>query len=128
MKTAFRPLLVTALTLPFLAGCEVGPDYVKPAAPVPAHYKDAGNWKPAHPRDAVVRGRWWEIYHDPELDALEEKVNISNQNVLLAEANFREAAAAVKVARAESFSHHHHEPDDHRIAVAEPEPFLVRQQ
>jgi NodT family efflux transporter outer membrane factor (OMF) lipoprotein len=86
-----------------LAGCEVGPDYVPPSAPVPPHYKDAGNWKPATPQDAVVRGKWWEIYHDRELNALEEKVNISNQNVLEAEANFREAAAAVKVARAQFF-------------------------
>jgi NodT family efflux transporter outer membrane factor (OMF) lipoprotein len=94
-----RPLLFAAL-LPLLAGCEVGPDYVAPPAPVPAHFKDAGNWKPANPEDAVVRGKWWEIYHDPQLNALEEKVNINNQNVLLAEANFREAAAATKVARA----------------------------
>lgn len=103
MKSSLRPLLITALTLPLLAGCEVGPDYVTPSAPVPAHYKDTGNWKPAHPRDAVVRGKWWEIYHDSELNALEDKVNISNQNVLQAEANFREAAAAVKVARAAFF-------------------------
>jgi NodT family efflux transporter outer membrane factor (OMF) lipoprotein len=84
-----------------LTGCEVGPDYVKPSAPVPVHYKDAGNWKPANPQDAVVRGKWWEIYHDAELNHLEEQVNISNQNVLEAESTFREAAAAVKVARAQ---------------------------
>lgn len=103
MKSALRSLFITAVTLPLLTGCEVGPDYVAPSAPVPAHYKDTGNWKPAHPHDAVVRGKWWEIYHDSELNALEEKVNISNQNVLQAEANFREAAAAVKVARADLF-------------------------
>jgi NodT family efflux transporter outer membrane factor (OMF) lipoprotein len=84
-----------------LTSCEVGPDYVAPSAPVPAHYKDMGNWKPAHPQDAAIRGKWWEIYHDSELNALEEKVNIDNQNVLEAEANFREAAAAVKVSRAD---------------------------
>jgi NodT family efflux transporter outer membrane factor (OMF) lipoprotein len=103
MKPALRPLLIATLTLPLLAGCEVGPDYVTPSAPVPAHYKDTGNWKPAHPQDAVVRGKWWEIYHDAELDGLEDQVNISNQNVILAEANFREAAAAVKVARSSLF-------------------------
>jgi NodT family efflux transporter outer membrane factor (OMF) lipoprotein len=103
MKPALRPLLIATLTLPLLAGCEVGPNYVTPSAPVPAHYKDTGNWKPAHPQDAVVRGKWWEIYHDAELDALEDQVNISNQNVILAEANFREAAAAVKVARSSLF-------------------------
>jgi len=103
MKPVLRPLFITALTLPLLAGCEVGPDYVKPSAPVPTHYKDTGNWKPANPQDAVVRGKWWEIYHDAELNALEDKVNISNQNVLQVEANFREAAAAVKIARSSLF-------------------------
>ena len=93
-------LFLFATLLPVLAGCEVGPDYVLPAAPVPSHYKGQGNWKPAHPRDDAIRGPWWEVYHDRELNALEEKVNIDNQNVLLAEANFREAAAAVKIARA----------------------------
>jgi NodT family efflux transporter outer membrane factor (OMF) lipoprotein len=103
MKYALRPLLLAAVTLPLLTGCEVGPDYVAPSAPVPGHYKDTGNWKPANPQDATVRGKWWEVYHDSELNALEDKVNISNQNVLQAEANFREAAAAVKVARAAFF-------------------------
>ena len=51
----------------------------------------------------MIRGKWWEMYHDPQLNALEEQVNISNQNVLQAEAQFREAAAAVKVARAAFF-------------------------
>jgi NodT family efflux transporter outer membrane factor (OMF) lipoprotein len=87
------PLLLTA--------CSVGPDYVTPTAPAPsaAKYKELGDWKPAQPQDGAIRGKWWEIYHDPQLNALEEKVNISNQNVLQAEAQFREAAAVVKVAR-----------------------------
>jgi NodT family efflux transporter outer membrane factor (OMF) lipoprotein len=93
--------LLGIFAAPFLlTSCEVGPDYVAPSAPVPAHYKDKGNWKPANPQDAAIRGKWWEIYHDSELNALEDKVNIDNQNVLQAEANFREAAAAVKVSRA----------------------------
>jgi NodT family efflux transporter outer membrane factor (OMF) lipoprotein len=91
------PLLITA--------CSVGPDYVTPTAPVPVdpNYKSANDWKPAKPNDAMLRGKWWEIYHDPQLNALEEQVNISNQNVLQAEAQFRQAAAAVKVARASYF-------------------------
>ena len=67
------------------------------------NYKEPGDWKPAQPKDDMIRGKWWEIYHDPQLNALEEQVNISNQNVLQAEAQFREAAAAVKVARAAFF-------------------------
>src|ERR1019366_9202912 len=92
-----------ALPLLFTA-CSVGPDYVTPTAPVPvANYKESADWKPAQPKDDMIRGKWWEIYHDPQLNALEDQVNISNQNVLQAEAQFREAAAAVKVARAAFF-------------------------
>jgi len=79
----------------------VGPDYTgAPTAPAATAYKEAGPWKPAVPKDATIRGPWWEIYHDPQLNALESQVNISNQNVIQAEAQFREAAAAVKVSRA----------------------------
>jgi NodT family efflux transporter outer membrane factor (OMF) lipoprotein len=93
------PILVVPL---LFAGCSVGPDYVQPSAPMPAgNFKEfGGTWEPAKPNDDAIRGKWWEIYHDPVLDALEEKVNISNQNVIEAEAQFREAAATVKVARA----------------------------
>jgi len=102
MTIALRTAL---LALPFLfAACSVGPDYVTPSAPVPvSDYKDASDWKPAQPKDDVIRGKWWEIYHDPQLNSLEGQVNISNQNVIQAEAQFREAAAAVKVARAAFF-------------------------
>lgn len=90
------PLLLTA--------CMVGPDYVTPSAPAPAAtYKELGTWKQAAPKDDAIRGKWWEIYHDHQLNALEEQVIISNQNVLQAEAQFLEAAAAVKVARAGLF-------------------------
>jgi NodT family efflux transporter outer membrane factor (OMF) lipoprotein len=100
--TDYRAALI-ALSLLF-TGCSVGPDYVTPTAPAPvANYKELGDWKQAQPRDDMIRGKWWEIYHDPQLNALENQVNISNQNVLQAEAQFREAAAAVKVARAAFF-------------------------
>jgi NodT family efflux transporter outer membrane factor (OMF) lipoprotein len=95
---------VACAAIPFLLGaCSVGPDYVRPTAPTPASYRESDAWKPAHPRDDMIRGKWWEMYHDPQLNALEEQVNISNQNVLMYEAQFREAAAAVKVARAAFF-------------------------
>jgi NodT family efflux transporter outer membrane factor (OMF) lipoprotein len=102
MIMARRTALI-ALPLLFNA-CSVGPDYVTPTAPTPvANYKEMGDWKPAQPKDDMIRGKWWEIYHDPQLNALEDQVNISNQNVIQAEAQFREAAAAVKVARAAFF-------------------------
>ncbi len=102
MKTLRR---CSILAVPLIvAGCSVGPDYQTPSAPMPAgNYKEVGKWKQAQPRDAAIRGKWWEVYHDPVLNALEEKVDISNQNVIEAEAQFREAAATVKVARSAFF-------------------------
>jgi NodT family efflux transporter outer membrane factor (OMF) lipoprotein len=98
-----RRALLIALPF-FVTACSVGPDYVLPTSPTPAsNYKEVGDFKPAQPHDDMIRGKWWEIYHDPQLNALEDQVNISNQNVLEAEAQFREAAAAVKVARAAFF-------------------------
>jgi len=93
---------IMALPL-LLASCMVGPDYSQPTTAVPTAYKEQGPWKKAQPKDDMIRGPWWEMYHDPQLNALEAQVNISNQNVLQAEAQFREAAAAVKVARAGLF-------------------------
>jgi NodT family efflux transporter outer membrane factor (OMF) lipoprotein len=100
--STFRWRVSALVTLPlFLGACSVGPDYTAPpSTATPVSYKETGPWKPAHPSDDMIRGKWWEMYHDPQLNALEDQVNISNQNVLVAEAQFEEAAAAVKVARA----------------------------
>jgi len=98
-----RPtLLVLAISL---SGCMVGPKYKKPAAPVPTTYKEAppAGWKEAQPSDEKIRGKWWELYGDPALNALEEQVAINNQNVIAAEANYRVAKAQVRVARAALF-------------------------
>lgn len=84
-------------------GCAVGPDYVRPKTEAPAAYKEASGWKVAHPRDAIVRGAWWKTFNDPQLDKLEEQINISNQNIAAAEAQFRQARALVQVARAGYF-------------------------
>jgi NodT family efflux transporter outer membrane factor (OMF) lipoprotein len=92
----------TAL-LTVLAGCIVGPDYHRPAAPVPAVYKEAKGWQPALPSDAMKRGAWWAIYQDPVLDRLERRVAISNQNLKEAVAAYHEATAMVAEARAQWF-------------------------
>ncbi|HBG08172.1 MAG: RND transporter [Geobacteraceae bacterium GWC2_58_44] len=84
-----------------LAACTVGPEYVRPAAPVPIAYKESVGWKIARPNDARIGQRWWKLFNDPVLSALEEQVVISNQNVLAAEAQFRQARALVQQARAE---------------------------
>ena len=94
MKT-FIPLLVLLLT-----GCAVGPDYHKPDVATPAAYKEAGDWKTAEPKDDAPRGNWWEIYGDAELNGLVSQVEISNQNVAAAAAQYRQALALLGVAQA----------------------------
>ena len=96
-------LAVIAGVLTCFTGCTVGPDYVRPPAETPVSYKENAEWKVAQPRDELPRGAWWEIYQDPQLTALEAQVNITNQNVAAAEANFRQALALIRVARAAYF-------------------------
>ena len=99
-----RVLAVTGVLL-FCNACMVGPKYQRPTAPAPAAFKEPppSGWKEAQPSDGAIRGKWWEIYNDPQLNSLEEQVSISNQNVQLAEAQFREAKAAVRIARSALF-------------------------
>jgi len=92
-------------TLAFLvvcafAGCAVGPDYRRPEVETPQAFKEADDWKPAQPEDDAARGRWWEAFGDPQLNALVEQVEISNQNVVAAEARFRQARALTSASRA----------------------------
>ena len=91
------------IVLVTLTGCAVGPNYVKPTASVPTVYKEAGNWKKANPQDGLMRGEWWKIFNDPQLDALEAQVNISNQNIAQAQAQYAQAQAAVQAARSGFF-------------------------
>jgi NodT family efflux transporter outer membrane factor (OMF) lipoprotein len=90
-----------------LCACTVGPDYVKPDVQTPSAYKEAqagdSTWKVAAPSDVKNRGKWWEIFADPQLDALEAQVNVSNQDLKVAEANYRQARALVQQARAGYF-------------------------
>ena len=81
----------------------MGPNYVRPDAPVPAAFKENVGWALAQPADELPRGKWWEIYRDEDLDALEEQVAVSNQNVAQAEASYRAATALVDAARANYF-------------------------
>ena len=94
--TLLAPLMV-------LAACTVGPDYVRPAVETPATFKETANWKTAQPRDQELKGKWWEAYNDPLLNNLEEQVNISNQNLAQAEAQYRQARGLVQSARAGYF-------------------------
>ncbi len=108
--------LVTSLILAasiyvsiLLSACSLAPKYVQPPVQVPAAYKEITSdnikegWKVAQPRDDVIRGKWWEMFNNPELNALEEQVNISNQNIAAAFASFLSARALVKEARSQYF-------------------------
>src|SRR5882757_1043195 len=107
LKLLFGPSLAALL----LAGCMVGPKYHQPAAtvqPPPATYKElpaenppAGQWKIAQPQDAMLHGKWWEIYNDPELNALEEKLNIDNQNIRQFFENFMTARTLIAEAHSQ---------------------------
>jgi NodT family efflux transporter outer membrane factor (OMF) lipoprotein len=94
-----------------MGGCTVGPKYQKPTAQAPQAYKEltpadfskTDGWKIAQPQDAALHGKWWEIFNDPHLNALEEQVNISNQNIKSATASYFAARALVRQARAQYY-------------------------
>jgi NodT family efflux transporter outer membrane factor (OMF) lipoprotein len=89
--------------LALIEGCSIGPKYTKPTTEIPPAYKEMGNWKPAQPSDAARKDNWWEVFDDPQLNALEEKLSVSNQTLRAAQDNFQEARAAVRFARASEF-------------------------
>jgi NodT family efflux transporter outer membrane factor (OMF) lipoprotein len=96
-----RAVLIGALST--LAGCAVGPDYRRPDAAAPARFKETQGWKMAEPRDEAPRGPWWERYGDPQLNALVAQVEVSNQNVQVAAAQYRQAQAVLDASRASYF-------------------------
>jgi len=108
-----KSLAGTLFAALLLAGCTVGPKYHPPAATVqapPVSYKelpsptqDSGDWKVAQPQDAMLHGKWWEIYNDPELNALEDQLNINNQNIRQFFENFMEARTLITQARAQLY-------------------------
>lgn len=109
MRQAHRLRGLAGLLL--LAGCTVGPKYHRPAAPMPALFKEAtpadyrtaGDWVRAQPDDAAARGAWWRLFGDPTLDQLEDQLASANQSLKLADARFREARAMVGYQRAAEF-------------------------
>ena len=105
MKNYKSALLIDTIAFLLLGGCAIGPKYRTPSAPTPAAFKESppDGWKEAQPADGKLRGNWWEMYGDSKLNALIEQVSISNQNVIAAEAQYRQAKAAVRVARSSLF-------------------------
>jgi NodT family efflux transporter outer membrane factor (OMF) lipoprotein len=95
-------VLLAIVVLQF-SGCAVGPKYHTPVAQIPPAYKEVGNWKPAQPNDQNLGGTWWTIFQDPQLDALELQVNVSNQNLKAAEAQYQQARAVLRYSRADYY-------------------------
>jgi NodT family efflux transporter outer membrane factor (OMF) lipoprotein len=103
MKRALIPLLAL-----LAAGCSVGPKYQRPDIQAPAAYKETPpeaykEWKAANPSDATLRGDWWTLFGDPDLNALEEKIDLSNQNLKAADARFAQARALIKVSQSQRY-------------------------
>jgi NodT family efflux transporter outer membrane factor (OMF) lipoprotein len=103
MKTLNAKLCMIMALGGVIGGCMVGPDYHRPAAPVPARYKELPGWTAAAPADAAPKGDWWIGFHDPLLDELEPMVAVSNQTVRQNFASYQQALAEVKVAHAQLF-------------------------
>jgi outer membrane protein TolC len=61
------------------------------------------NWKTAQPADQTAKGKWWQVFQDPQLDALEEQVNVSNQTLKAAQAQFEQARALVRINRSAQY-------------------------
>jgi NodT family efflux transporter outer membrane factor (OMF) lipoprotein len=99
-----------AFSVLLIAGCTVGPKYQKPSAPVsaiykenPANFPDQQVWKVADPQEAMLRGKWWEIFNDPELNGLEEQLDSNNQTIAQAYQTYMAARALVQEARSQFF-------------------------
>jgi NodT family efflux transporter outer membrane factor (OMF) lipoprotein len=111
MPNHLQILGVSLLALMLFKSCDKAPKYARPSTATPAAYKEippdffkeTKDWKFAKPSDAAIRGKWWEMFDDTQLNGLEEQLNTANQNIALADANFRAARALVKESRSQYF-------------------------
>jgi NodT family efflux transporter outer membrane factor (OMF) lipoprotein len=111
IKLCFSALALGPIAaLAVLSACTVGPKYHKPTSPTPVvsnykestvNFQDAEGWKVASPQDARLRGNWWEIFNDQELNALEDQLNINNENIKEYFQNLMVARAEIREARAQ---------------------------
>jgi NodT family efflux transporter outer membrane factor (OMF) lipoprotein len=108
LMTAYNQARITRLVLFFagvlsVAGCAVGPKYRTPSAPTPPAYKELNDWKTAEPNDEKLGGNSWEIFNDPQLNALEQQINVSNQNLKAAVAQYQQSRATLRYNRADYY-------------------------
>lgn len=117
------PIAAAAVLL--VAGCTVGPNYVRPSAEVPTDFKETpANWKQAQPSDAIAKGKWWELYQDAQLDALEEQIEVSNQSLKAAQEQFAQARAALRITRSNLFPAVSVDPSISRTHLSRNEPLF----
>jgi len=109
-KSMLGAVALVTMTAALVSGCRIGPPYKPPAAPAvtapnykesTVNFQDQDGWKVARPQDAMIRGKWWEIFNEPELNALEEQLVVNNQNSKISFENFMQARALVAEARAQ---------------------------
>jgi NodT family efflux transporter outer membrane factor (OMF) lipoprotein len=114
-----------AATALFVSGCTVGPNYVRPSADVPTTYKETPpNWKQAQPSDAIAKGKWWEIYQDPQLNSLEEQIDVSDQSLKAAQEQFAQARAALRITRSNLFPNVSVDPAVSRTRLSANQPLF----
>lgn len=104
-RSGWKISVLTSALVPslLLAGCTVGPKYNTPTVQTPGDYKENKDWKVATPQDAAIRQKWWEVFNDPQLNSLEDQVNVSNQAIAAAVAGFLESRTLIKQARSQYF-------------------------
>lgn len=112
-KRTLSPWIWTCVAVALLSGCRVGPNYQRPTVPTPPAFEGVapapppnppnGGWKEAAPADSAIRGNWWEMYGDSQLNQLEEKVAVSNQTLRAAYEQYMQAREAVQVARSQYY-------------------------
>ena len=108
IASCFAAGILAALGL--LAGCRVGPKYHTPSPPAatapnykesPVNFQNQPGWKVASPQAAMIRGNWWEVYNEPELNTLENQLNIDNQNIKVSFENYMAARSLIAQARSQ---------------------------
>ena len=96
-------LLAAALLAGCTVGCTVGPGYKRPTAQVPDAWKGEGPWQTAAPKDAIPKGTWWQVFHDPELDRLEQELLQANQSLVAAQDRLSQARSQARIASSAYF-------------------------
>jgi NodT family efflux transporter outer membrane factor (OMF) lipoprotein len=103
-KRRLAGTVLLGLGLLVFSGCAVGPRYSRPATAAPPEYKELPpNWKTAQPNDQIAKGNWWEVFQDPQLNALEQQINVSNQTLKSAQAQFEQARALFRINRSAQY-------------------------